>query len=518
MRVLTAAQMKAAEQAAAMRGIHEIRLMDNAGSACARIIREQVLADLPDVKTITVLCGSGNNGGDGFVIARKLAGDGCKIKTVLVKGPPRSEASAEMLNLLERLDTEILHLHAGDAAIEQLIRQSDMLVDCLFGTGFQGAVRPEDAGLFRVINESKAFVVSVDIPSAMDCDSGVLPDNCVKADFCIAIAALKHAHVLPPAKAGCGRVVVADIGISEADYLTAAPDSNTALCADEVRDFFPAHHPVSNKGDYGRVLSVCGSVNMPGAAFFAAQAAVVSGAGLVQAAFPDKAYAAVAAKLAEPLLLPLDTSQSGTIRATSLPLLLQQAVKADALLIGCGLGISADTVEVVRQLLARLECPAVIDADALNIIARHPDIIESKQNNRFIFTPHPGEAARLLDTTVEAIQADRFAAVRTLSRRFRCICVLKGAGTLIASPDREAVCINTTGNPGLAKGGSGDVLAGMMASFAAQGLGLFESAAVAVFIHGLNGDKVSSEYSIRGNTPSACLRELPDALGAFERL
>lgn len=517
MRVLTSAQMRAAEQAASMRGINEIRLMDNAGSACARIIRERILPDLSDVQTITVLCGSGNNGGDGLVIARKLAGDGYEIKTVLVKGPPRSEASVEMLNLLERLDTEILHLHAGDAGLSRLIMQSDMLIDCLFGTGFQGNARPEDAELFRAINESKACVVSIDVPSAINCDSGFLPDACVKADYCIAVSVLKPAHVLPPAKGNCGRIFVGDIGLSDADYDAAAPDCDFTLGADEIKAFFPVHRPVSNKGDYGRVLSVCGSVGMPGAAYFAAQAAVVSGAGLVQAAFPKEAYAAIAAKLAEPVLLPLDTSQNGMIRKTSLPLLLRYAQSADALLIGCGLGVSADTVEVVRHLLANLKCTAVLDADALNIIARYPDILEPNQS-ALILTPHPGEAARLLGTTVEVVQADRFSAVRALAKRFGCICVLKGAGTLIAAPDRSAVCINTTGNPGMAKGGSGDVLAGVMVSFAAQGLGLFESAAAAAYIHGLTGDRVSSRYSMRGNTPSACLRELPAVLAAFERL
>lgn len=517
MRVITAAQMKAAEQSAFIRGINETRLMENAGSACARIIREQILADWADIKTITVLCGSGNNGGDGFVIARKLSADGYKIQTVQVKGPPHSEASVQMLNLLERLDTKILQFHAGDARLMKVIEQSDMIIDCLFGTGFQGAARPDDAELFRFINQSKAFVVSIDVPSAINCDSAVLPDDCVKAHCTIAIAALKPAHVLPPVKTNCGRVIIAEIGLSESDFITAAPECDSSLCADEVKAFFPVQKTISHKGDYGRVLSVCGSVNMPGAAFFAAQAAVSSGAGLVQAAFPEAAYPAVAAKLAEPVLLPLDTSQCGMIRTTSLPVLLQQVRKADALLIGCGLGISTDTVEVVRNLLACCECPAVVDADALNIIARYPDMIEPMLN-AYIFTPHPGEAARLLDTSVEAVESDRFAAARAISQRFGCVCLLKGAGTLISVPGSKSVCINTTGNPGLAKGGSGDVLAGMVASFLAQGLGLFESAASAAYIHGLTGDKVSEKYSVRGNSPSACLRELPFVLSAFERL
>lgn len=285
------------------------------------------------------------------------------------------------------------------------------------------------------------------------------------------------------------------------------------LTQEYIRTLFPHRPTDGNKGTFGRALLVCGSYQMPGAACMSTQAAVRCGAGLVELAFPCSAYPAVTPKLNEPVLLPVPDC-GGRLCAQSVDAVLRAAERADAVLIGCGVGRGAETDAAVCRLIEMIQKPLVIDADGINILAEHIDLLE-RRTAPTVLTPHPGEMGRLMGTTAGEVQADRTRAAEFFAAAPNVTLVLKGAGTMIAAPD-GARYRNPTGNCGMAKGGSGDVLAGMLVSFLAQGMAPPDAAAAAVFIHGLCGDRCAGKHSVRGMLPSDMIGELADALRAFE--
>lgn len=363
------------------------------------------------------------------------------------------------------------------------------------------------------MSASPALKIAVDLPSGVNCDVSLAPEYAFHADCTAAISTLKPAHVLYPAAALSGEVSVVRIGIPEGCY----EDEDGMLFSieeDAVRKCFTPRDPISNKGDYGHLLSVCGSRRMPGAAVLAAKGAVAMGAGLVTAAFPEGAYAAVASKLTEPLLLPLHENREGTFAQAALPELRAALSKASAVLIGCGLGVNEDTVFLVERILEEASCPVILDADGINIAAAHIDMLKNRKAP-LLLTPHPGEMARLCGCTAAEIQADRTGAARRFAREYGVTLVLKGANTVIAGENAASLFVNRTGNPGMAQGGSGDLLAGMLASLAAQGMEPLRAAAAAVYLHGLAGDVAAKHYSMCGMTPSLMAEELAVLLKRF---
>ena len=393
MRILSDLQMKTVEQKAADNGMSFLRLMENAGSACARIIKDKFLADQLKTNKITIFCGSGKNGGDGFVIARKLYESGYNINIALIFGQPKDSDSIEMMKKLKGLPLHVHDLAVDIKVAEKLVDSADIVVDCIFGTGFYGQADARCALVFDTINQSSTDVVSIDIPSGLLCNSGDKTEHFVKPDLTIAISSLKPVHVLSPAGKSCGEVVVADIGISERFYSDLANDYLYTLTDEEVQGMLVPINLLANKGDYGHVLSVCGSRNMPGAAVLAANGAVFSGAGLVTAAFPDCAYAAISSKLTEPLLLPLESNREGTLSAIAKTKILKALKNASAVLIGCGLGNNKDTKIIVENIIKKSQCPIVLDADGINAICSNLEILRNA-NCPLILTPHPGEMAR----------------------------------------------------------------------------------------------------------------------------
>ena len=275
---------------------------------------------------------------------------------------------------------------------------------------------------------------------------------------------------------------------------------------------FPSRKADGNKGDFGRALLICGSYSMPGAACMSAQAAARSGTGLVELAFPGSAYPAVAPRLIEPVLLP-SPEREGRFCMESTGMLLSAAEKADAVLIGCGIGQSEETEKAVCRLIREVEKPLVIDADGINILSRHIDLLE-RRSVPTVLTPHPGEMGRLMGTSAVQVQSDRERAAEYFSRLPLVTLVLKGAGTIVSAQGKH-YC-NPTGNSGMAKGGSGDVLAGILVSFLAQGIEPVPAASAAVFIHGLCGDRCAGRTSARGMLPSDMIAALPEVLGEFE--
>lgn len=515
LRILSDLQMKAVEQTAAENGMSFLRLMENAGSACAKIIKDKLL-DVPlKSKNITILCGNGKNGGDGFVIARKLYESGYSVSIILVFGQPKDADSIEMMKMLKSLSVHIYDVDVKSTA--KLIDSAEVVVDCIFGTGFYGQASEKVALVFDMINQRSAGVVSIDLPSGSICNSGDKTEHFVKPNLTIAISSLKPVHVLMPAAKSCGDVVVADIGISERFYSEWASDYLYTLNDEEVKKMLLPVNLLANKGDFGHILSICGSKNMPGAAVIAANGAVFSGAGLVTAAFPECAYAAISSKLTEPLLLPLESNREGTLSELAINRLLKASKKATAILIGCGLGNNKDTKIIVEQIIKTARCPIVLDADGLNAISDNLDLLKNA-SCPLVLTPHPGEMSRLTGLSISDVQKNRIKTAQDFAQEYGVVLVLKGANTVVAQQDNYQTYINPTGNPGLATGGSGDLLSGILVSFLAQGMTAGEASKAAVYIHGLTADTAVIDLSYRGLTPTACIKMLPSVISRFEVL
>ncbi len=513
MRVLTGAQMYKVEQAQVNEGITFTRLMENAGAACARAI-VKYLAQCEDKKNVCVVCGKGKNGGDGFVVARKLAQAGYNTSVILAYGTPTAEDAITMREKMHDIKLVDEYLWDGNMS-KKILGKADVIVDAVFGIGYRYCEDAYTQSIFTAINEAHGTVVSIDIPSGCESDSGELSPYCVEADVTVAISSLKPVHVLKPCSSVCGETVVVDIGISESAFDAVDTLYLETLSLKEARELFPKRDIMGNKGTFGHVLSVCGSKNMQGAAVLAATGAIRCGAGLVTAAFPESAYSAIASKLTEPLMLPLPSNEEGTFSSAAIPTIVGRTDKASAVLVGCGLGLNFETKELVNALVFNCEKPLIIDADGINAIACNIDILKEAKAP-VLLTPHPGEMARLTGKTVAEIEKDRVKTAVDFANEYNVTVLLKGASTVIATPHSNRVYVNTTGNPGMAKGGSGDLLSGMIASFVAQGLNVFDAAVLGAYIHGAAGDRAAHRLSMAGMTPSDCAEMLSELMCEFE--
>ena len=515
MRLLNSREMQQVEQYTAKYGLSFQRMMENAGAACARNIRNIVEGRNLQRKSVTVVCGKGNNGGDGFVIARKFSENGYNVSVVLASGYPQSPESVYMYKMVVDLAIPTIWYDADKFKSVQAIKNAEIIVDAVFGFGFYGSVTEEMGSLFTEMSQAPGLKFAVDIPSGVYCDSGFCAQSCVRADYTIAISALKPAHVVHPGSDFCGDIIVANIGIPEESYAF-LNDSMFTYSFNEVKALFGKRNVTGNKGDFGHVMCICGSRNMIGACVLSVKGALRSGAGLVSAVFPDCAYAPIASQLTESLMLPLNSNLQGTLSVGCMQDLLSYMQKADAILIGCGLGVNGDTKEIVREVIANAKCPIIVDADGLNIVSCDIEMIK-KATVPLIFTPHPGEMARLTGQSVNVVQADRMGIARAFADQHKLTLVLKGSNTLVASSESQSIFVNSTGNSGMSKGGCGDLLAGMIAGFVAQGMSIVEACSAAVYIHGYVGESVSDELSLRGMLPSDMLDALPKTLGAFEK-
>lgn len=509
--VLTSKQMREVESRVKEGGIEMSRLIFNAGSAAARIIREKIgVSD----RRITIVCGSGNNGADGLVVAQKLYEAGADITVVLACGDPKTIEAKEMLSRIINTSIPILHIDRNPTEIKLAIKQAGIIVDGIFGISFRDSVGPQLFELFKLINESLAIKVSLDLPSGTHCDTGLVDEYCIKADFTIAFTTLKPAHVTYPAAGYCGRFIVANIGISD-KTIERVSSSIQVVDRDMISKVIKPRRPDGHKGDYGRVVCVCGSVGMTGAAILSSKAAVRSGAGIVALAIGKSCLPQVAAQLVEPIFYPMDENEKGTLSSSCKTDLLNRIKYAQACLVGCGLGSNSDIKDIVSSVVQNSNCPLIIDADGINAIVGNINILKDAKAP-IVLTPHPGEMAALLGVTISKVQSNRIHTASQFAKKYNVIVVLKGANTVIANTDGK-IFINTTGNPGMAKGGSGDVLAGMVASFIAQGISPIDAAICATYLHGAAGDKTAKRLSQHSMTPSDMLDNLPLMFLEFER-
>jgi ADP-dependent NAD(P)H-hydrate dehydratase / NAD(P)H-hydrate epimerase len=478
--VLTAAQMRQAEQAAEARfGMPSALLMENAGRALADVARSVAGAG----GRFLVVCGPGNNGGDGLVAARFLREGGARVSVTVVGDQGRMTVEAR--RNLQALEAYGVSAQALEALPEP--GAGDVVVDAVFGTGLSRA--PEGAfaeaiGRMARWRGAGAKVVAADVPSGLQSDTGEAFTPCVEADVTVSFGFLKPGQVLEPGASLCGELKRVDIGLSSAAIQGLQGSVLRLVEESDAREALPARRADTHKGTYGHVVVVAGSRGKSGAAALVARAALRAGAGLVYVATRAELVDAVLAHSPEIMGVPLEGS--GALGLADLEQLVAAIDGKDALVIGPGIPRGPETAALIGELLSRVEIPAVLDADALNAVASDLDVLR-KAKGPVVLTPHPGEMARLTGRSTQEVQAHRVDLARKLATDHGVMVVLKGARTLIANPKGE-LFVNPTGNPGMATGGSGDVLAGICGAFLAQGLEVPEAIWAAVYAHGLAGD------------------------------
>jgi NAD(P)H-hydrate epimerase len=509
MQVLTAASMREADRRTIEEvGIPGAVLMESAGRAVVSIMRERI-QDLAS-RSIAVVCGKGNNGGDGLVVLRTLAALGYRAQAfVLAPFENLSHDAIDNLQSALKLGLEVESIPTEEAwakAVDR-IAEADVLVDAIFGTGLTEAPQ----GLFqRVIQDLDAldaFRVAVDVPSGLSSDSGRVPGAAIHAHLSVALAAPKVCHFIPPACLHCGEVAVVEIGIPPRLLTGDAPALET-IEPGPLGALLGPRDPSSHKGSYGHLLIVAGSVGKTGAAVMAAEAALRSGVGLVTVASAESAIPMMASRLPEAMWEPLPETESGSIAFNARSHLAGLMDERTALAIGPGLSLHAETVRLVGSIVAAARLPTIVDADGLNAMARSR--VKIPPDREIALTPHPGEAARLLRTTASEIEADRPWAARRLAAATSAFVLLKGYRTLVSDPEGN-LHVNLTGNPGMATGGTGDVLTGVLGGLVAQGLGIEDALVLGAHVHGLAGDLAASELGQASLIATDLVRKLPDA-------
>lgn len=506
--------MYRAEAAAVASGTTFTELMERAGRTCAGIIRDEYCKD--GKKNILIISGKGKNGGDGFVIARYLTEWGHNVSILLACGKPAGGDEKDNFSLLEIAGANITEYTGDTAALSAKLKEADVTVDAVFGTGFRGRLDRPLEEMARYVNAISKKTVSIDVPSGVDCDTGISEGEIFLPDMTIAISAFKPVHVTKPFCAVCKRIRVADIGIKDSDFESIGePMCHTLECG-EIGTLLPQRRSNSNKGTYGHAVCIGGSYRMPGAEYMCVSGAVRTGAGLVTAAFPKSAYPALASRITEAINLPLEDNFDGTFAFSSLATLSDYVNKCAAALIGCGMGYNLDTERLTEGFLKAVRVPLVIDADALNVIGKNPDILRDTLVP-CVLTPHPGEMSRLCGKSIKDILLDPVNTAREFSMKYNCITVLKTANTIVCSEDGSRIYFNRTGNSGLSKGGSGDLLAGMIVSLIAQGVKPYDAAVAGVYMHGDCADFVAAKTSQRGMTVSDMIAALPEYYGKFEK-
>ena len=509
MKILTINQMRQIEQECANIGLPPDKLMENAGKGVAEEVKK-VLGNIKKQR-ISVLIGPGNNGGDGLVAARHLHDWGANVTLFLCSKRPSEDQNLKLVQ--ERSITCVDATKDENLGkLEDLLSSSNAVIDALFGTG---RVRPLHGILKQVLdnvsrakgNQPALRIIALDLPSGLDADTGAVDPACLFADNTITLGFPKIGLLKSPGSERTGKITVTDIGIPA--YL-AEPVTNELTTGEWARSVLPRRPFDANKGNFGRVLVVAGSINYIGAAYLACSGALRVGAGLVTLATGTTLQSILASRLTETTYLPLPESYPGIISPSAAKLIHQNLHNYHALLLGCGLGQSRASMELVENTLLRVRAvplPLVLDADALNTLAKIPNWWQRLTNDA-IFTPHPGEMARLAGIPIDEVQSDRLGTAKRVAQAWHKTIVLKGAHTIIAAPDGRTR-ISPIANPGLASAGTGDVLSGVIVGLVAQGLSLFDAAACGVFLHGEAGEMVKSQLGDAGMIATDLLPVLP---------
>ncbi len=530
MKVVTAAEMRQIDQDTIEGiGIPGIVLMETAGSAIVRAIERHY----PTCQRIGIFAGKGNNGGDGIVIARQLAHVGRDVHLFLVSPSDSFTGEAQTnLQIAKRL-TASFGLQAvpkGGLRIEEILTGTgfygtetvpptlascELLVDAIFGTGLRGTVRDPIAAIINAINRLPTPVLSVDLPSGLDADTGHPLGTCIQADRTVTIGLPKRGLLMHPGAELTGKLEVVDIGFP-AQVVDAQDIKVNWTSATQATQWVPPRPLSSHKGSYGRVLVVAGSTGMTGAAALASEAALRAGAGLVTLATPKHLNPILEGLLPEVMTLPLSETDTGSLAVSATSAILEFAEKTKSILaIGPGLSQHPETVSLVHHLIREnrehgLDLRMVIDADGLNALAHDRETL-SLLNSETVLTPHPGEMARLTNTAVPTLEKDRIRTVQQFASDHGVTLVFKGAPTVTGTPNGN-LWVNSTGNPGMATGGMGDVLTGTIAGLMAQDISSESAAALGGYLHGLAGDIVAETSGMHGLIASDVLKAVPEAI------
>lgn len=508
MKIVTAQQMRNIDQRAIKEfGIPGPVLMENAASAIMTEM-ERFFDGLAGVR-VGIICGKGNNGGDGLALARRLSIRGVAVRVALLAPFNSLGGEAKInLNILRKTDVQIVP-SASVRALSDITVWSDILIDAVLGVGLASPLKGVFAQTVEMINASGKPVVAVDIPTGINADTGEVMGVAIKADLTVTMALLKRGLVLLPGAEYAGTVRVADIGIP----YEAVDREKILLSRLDRGSAWGVFHPReagAHKGDFGHLMIVAGSPGKAGAAVMSARSALRTGAGLASVATPSSLVPIIQSQIAEAMCIPSAESIEGTLGTGSEEELLKASMGMSACAIGPGLSSHHETIQVVRNLIQRMTIPLVIDADGLNAVAGSTDILK-RAKAPVILTPHPGEMGRLLGVSSIEVQKDRIGIASDFSEKYKVILVLKGAGTVVACPDGR-LFINSTGNPGMATGGTGDALTGMIGSLLAQGYPATQAACLGVYLHGLAGDLAAQEKGETGMITGDLIEKIPEAI------
>lgn len=503
--VYSSADVRDMDRAAIESGISGLDLMD----AAARALYDTLCQALHGIsgRRIVIFCGSGNNGGDGFALASLVMAGGGDALVIFTGDRSRMTADCNaMYSRFVESDGEVHDFYPD------CLKKADAAVDAMYGTGFRGKLTGDCGEAAKLINQFHGFRLAADLPSGIYSDYGGLCENAVSVDATVTFSFPKPSCLLLPAAANCGRVIVADIGIPDEISSRYAP--SFSMCDEACLQILPRRDRKAHKGNFGHALVVAGSARYTGAAYLAAQSAVLSGAGKVTAAVPASIHGTMAIKLTEAMAYCLPDNHF--LGKASLYDLLALCSAANAVLIGPGLGREEATAALIQDIASMITLPVVFDADGINALSGHIDILSHMQQTP-VLTPHDGEFSRLFGAMPPDGARARMLAASDAARQSGSVVLLKGHRTVIASPDGRCA-VNPTGNPGMASGGSGDVLAGILVSFIAQGIPPFEAACAAAWLHGAAGDDCARDIGEYGMTAGDILRAIPPRLRPFNSI
>lgn len=474
---VNAAQMKAADQYTIQKlGVPSLELMEHAAQACVQVLEDEKV----DLSHVCVVCGSGNNGGDGFAIARILQNNRCSVETFCVGNPEHyTEETQEQMHRLQECGGKITYGMPQEDSYS-------VVIDAVFGVGLSRKVEGRYRQVIEQMNRMRGTKFAVDIPSGLSATTGCILGCAFKADYTVTFQLKKIGLELSQGRAIAGRVIVPDIGIST-DSICEDQEIVRTAGKDIYRKMLPDRPEDSNKGTYGRLLVIAGSKGMAGAAYLNAHAAYMTGAGLVRIyTFSDNR---------EILQTLLPEAIITTYEEYNIEELLSLLTWADSVCIGSGLGMSRLSEKILKTVIEYVKVPCLIDADGLNLLAENNNYLNQMAERRFVITPHMKEMSRLTDTPVEELKADRIQILKDFISRYRITCVLKDSRTLIAS-EEKGIRMNLTGNSAMAKAGSGDVLAGVISGWMVQGKEAEDAAELGTYIHGLSGDLAKFEKGV----------------------
>jgi len=512
MKVATAEEMQELDRKAIETyRIPGIVLMENAGRGAAEVISNF----FPEIhkKKVAIIAGKGNNGGDGFVIARYLLNQGIYVRVYLLTDPKGLRGDAETnFSIFHRMKGEVVSVPSSKdyIKVKRDLEKFDILVDGIFGTGLDAEVRGYYREVIDHLNMLQRPIVAIDIPSGLDADTGKPLGTAIRASLTITFGLPKIGHLIPPGLDYVGKVKVIDIGIPK--RLVEEEKIPTYLLEkEEIQKWLSIpRNPDTHKGDYGHLLVIAGSVGKTGAAVMACQAALRMGAGLVTLAIPKSLNAILEMKLTEVMTEPLPETPKQTLSLRAFSAIVRLCENKRAVIIGPGLGTLKETQSLILKLIRTLDLPIILDADGLTALATQPKTLPIK-NRSLMLTPHPGEMARLIRSQVKDVLEDRVGLSRNFSQSQHVHLILKGHPTLITTPKGE-VYINPTGNPGMASGGTGDVLTGMIGGLVCQGFDILPSLQIAVYLHGMAGDEGAQDIGEKSLIATDIIEKIPSLL------